>query len=255
MSHTLPALFIGHGTPMNALEDNRFSRDWRALAAPVGRPDAIAVISAHWVTDGLRVAATPTPRTLHDFSGFPPALFRARYPCPGAPALAEEIAAHTGAVLDHDWGLDHGSWVPLLHLFPEADIPVLQISLDARRNLQQHVELARQLQWLRERSVLVMGSGNIVHNIAKWFSNPHPADWAIEFNRDALAALRAGDLERLASLPGEHRFGRDAVPTLEHYLPFLYIAALRREGEALHTSPFGGDDLETASMQSLRVGD
>lgn len=251
---TMPALFIGHGTPMNALEDNRFTRDWQQLAKDIPRPRAILALSAHWVTHGLQVTAMEKPRTIHDFGGFPPQLFAQQYPSPGAPELAVSIAARHDAILDQHWGLDHGTWAPLLKLFPAADIPVLQLSLDANRDMDQHVELARSLNWLRDDGVLILGSGNIVHNIRKWMTNPHPADWAIEFNAAAVQYAHAGDIEALKYLPASHPHGRDAVPTLEHYLPFLYLCAMRRPGEALRFSEFEEIALDTSSMHSMRIG-
>lgn len=254
MSSRMPALFIGHGTPMNAIENNQFTRDWLQLAEGIPIPDAILIISAHWVTDGLQVGAMDAPRTIHDFGGFPPELFSQQYPAPGAPDLARLLVSQYDAQEDHTWGLDHGAWVPLKILYPEARIPVLQLSLDARRSIQQHGQLAHSLATLRDYPILIIGSGNIVHNIPKWIRNPYPADWAVEFNHDAVTAAQRGDIQQLCELPQTHRYGHDAVPTLEHYLPFLYIAAMQRAGDPIVFSQFEQSTLETACMHSMRIG-
>lgn len=254
---TMPALFLAHGTPMNALERNEFTDDWHRLAAGVPRPRAILCVSAHWCTRGTFVTANERPPTIHDFRGFPEELFAARYPCPGDPPLAEEIAGMittTTVRPTTEWGLDHGAWSVLVHLFPDADIPVLQLSLDLSRPADFHYSLGNELDALRDRRVLVIGSGNIVHNIGKWMRDPEgPFDWARDFDRTIARALAAGDDETLIHYqraPG----AAEAVPTAEHYLPLLYIAGMRRDGEAVSTSSFSPDSLGHCSMRSARIG-
>ena len=233
MSNTplMPAAFLGHGSPMNALERNRFTEAWRAFGASVPRPRAILAVSAHWHVDGLAVTAMPSPRTIHDFHGFPQALFDVQYPAPGLPQLAEEVADMVspdfvvGADRD-SWGIDHGTWGVLVHAFPDADIPVVQLSLDARKPLDWHVALGAKLAALREHGVLVVGSGNVVHNLRAidWQQPDGAFDWTRRFDEAArqLMAERPHDIASLAS----HRDYRLAVPTDEHFLPLLYLAGL-----------------------------
>lgn len=253
----LPSLFLAHGTPMNALSDTPFSRDWQKLATAATTPTAILCISAHWCTRGTFVTANSRPPTIHDFRGFPQALFDVQYSCPGHPQLAEKIAASVDCAsvqASQDWGLDHGSWSLLVHLFPEANIPVLQLSLDLSQPPEFHFQLGKELAWLRDEGVLVIGSGNIVHNIAKWMSDPNgPFDWARDFDQRIAQALRDGDDDTLIHyqrLP----CAADAVPTAEHYLPLLYIAGMRRPGDKLTMSDFPPTSLEQCSMRSLRYG-
>ena len=221
----MPAAFLGHGSPMNALERNRFTEAWRSFGASVPRPRAILAVSAHWHVNGLAVTAMPNPRTIHDFYGFPQALFDVQYPAPGLPELAQEVADvvspdRVGFDLD-GWGIDHGTWGVLVHAFPEADIPVVQLSIDARKPLAWHLALGAKLAALRERGVLIVGSGNVVHNLrAIDWKNPNGAfDWAERFDTDArqLMLERPHDIASLAS----HRDYKLAVPTDEHFLPLL----------------------------------
>ena len=226
----MPAAFLGHGSPMNALERNRYTEAWRAFGASVPRPRAILAVSAHWHVGALAVTAMPRPRTIHDFYGFPQPLFDVQYPAPGLPELAEEVADvvapdRVGADLDA-WGLDHGTWSVLVHAFPQADIPVVQLSLDARKPLDWHLQLGAKLAPLRERGVLVVGSGNVVHNLRAidWKQTDAGFDWAQRFDTDAreIMLTRPHDAPSLAS----HRDYRMAVPTDEHFLPLLYLAGL-----------------------------
>ena len=226
----MPAAFLGHGSPMNALERNRYTEAWRAFGASVPRPRAILAVSAHWHVGALAVTAMPRPRTIHDFYGFPQALFDVQYPAPGLPELAEEVADvvspdRVGADLD-GWGIDHGTWGVLVHAFPDADIPVVQLSIDARKPLDWHLALGAKLAALRERGVLIVGSGNVVHNLRAidWQQPDGAFDWARRFDDDARALMleRPHDIASLAS----HRDYRMAVPTDEHFLPLLYIAGL-----------------------------
>ena len=227
----MPAAFLGHGSPMNALEENRYSAAWRAFGMAVPRPRAILAVSAHWHVDALAVTAMPRPRTIHDFYGFPQALFDVQYPAPGLPQLAEEVADAVAPDFvvgaDRDgWGLDHGTWSVLVHAFPDADIPVVQLSLDARKPLDWHLALGAKLAPLRQRGVLVVGSGNLVHNLRAldWAQPQGGFDWARRFDADARAVLaaRPHDLPALATHPDY----RKAVPTDEHFLPLLYLAGL-----------------------------
>lgn len=226
----MPAVFFGHGSPMNALEQNRFSEAWRAFGQSVPKPRAILCVSAHWYINATAVTAMPRPRTIHDFYGFPQRLFEVQYPAPGDPALAEEIAdlvqpTHVG--LDQDsWGIDHGTWSVLVHAFPDADIPVLQLSIHALRSFDSHFELGMRLAAFRERGVLIVGSGNIVHNLrALDWSQPEAAfDWARRFNEEAHEVLteRPTDAPALQS----HADYTKSSPTPDHFIPLLYVAGL-----------------------------
>jgi 4,5-DOPA dioxygenase extradiol len=226
----MPAVFFGHGSPMNALEANRYTAAWRAFGQSIPRPRAILVISAHWYVNATAVTAMPRPRTIHDFYGFPKPLFEVEYPAPGSPELAEEVVelvkpTHVG--LDRDsWGIDHGTWSVLLHAFPEADIPVVQLSIHAQRSFDSHLELGAKLAPLRERGVLIVGSGNVVHNLrALKSSEPELGlDWARRFND----ATRAVVTEEPTELPSLERHGDYAIsaPTPEHFIPLLYVAGL-----------------------------
>ncbi|WP_298577209.1 4,5-DOPA dioxygenase extradiol [uncultured Luteimonas sp.] len=226
----MPAAFLGHGSPMNALERNRYTEAWRAFGASVPRPRAILAISAHWYVPMLAVTAMPRPRTIHDFFGFPQALFDVQYPAPGLPELVEEVAdlAHPDRVGgDADsWGLDHGTWSVLVHAFPDADIPVVQLSLDTRKPLDWHLALGAKLATLRERGILVIGSGNVVHNLRAidWHQPDGAFDWSRRFDeqvRELMAEAPHG-IPGLASHPDY----RMAVPITDHFLPLLYIAGL-----------------------------
>ena len=236
-SPLMPAAFLGHGSPMNALERNRYTEAWRAFGASVPRPRAILAVSAHWYVNGLAVTAMPRPRTIHDFYGFPQPLFDVQYPAPGLPQLAEEVADLVKpdfvVGMDHDaWGLDHGTWGVLVHAFPDADIPVVQLSIDARRPPDWHLALGAKLAKLREQGVLVVGSGNVVHNLRAidWKQPDAGFEWARRFDEDArvLMTERPHDIASLASHPDYAK----AVPTPDHFLPLLYIAGLAAAEEA-----------------------
>ena len=226
----MPAAFIGHGSPMNTLETNRYTESWRAFGASLPRPRAVLVISAHWFINATAVTAMAAPRTIHDFYGFPKALFDVQYPAPGDADLAveiQEVVKPTWVGLDHDsWGLDHGTWSVLVHIFPDADVPVVQLSIDAQKPFQDHLDLGAALAPLRERGVLIVGSGNIVHNLGMldWSRPDDGFDWAYRFD-EAAKDILTNDPGRAASLAGHADFHR-AVPTPDHFIPMLYLAGL-----------------------------
>lgn len=244
-AQVMPVLFVGHGSPMNAIEDNPFSRAWRELGLRLPRPRAILCISAHWETWGTLVTAMERPRTIHDFGGFPRALYEARYPAPGNPRLAREI--RDGAVgfsigLDEDWGLDHGCWSVLRQMFPTADVPVIQLSLDTSKSPRAHYELAGTLAHLRTTGVLVLGSGNIVHNLRRVvlrgnnmtdFNAPFGLEWALEANGLFKRLIDEGRHDELIDYTSLGEAVQMAVPTPEHYLPMLYAIALKRPDDAI----------------------
>ncbi|WP_300615518.1 4,5-DOPA dioxygenase extradiol [Dokdonella sp.] len=250
----MPALFVGHGSPMNAIEDNGWSRTWQALGERLPRPNAILCVSAHWMTRGGTLVHTGAhPRTIHDFGGFPAELFAQRYPAPGSPAYAEAtIALPHAAQLrpDLDWGLDHGAWSVLIRMFPRADIPVFQLSLDLSLPMQAHYALARELKPLREKGVLVVGSGNLVHNLRMLAPGRPPYDWAVEFDARMAAALESGDFQSVVDAEDLGAVMRAAHPTTEHFLPVLYTLGVADEADRL--SGFNeGFDLASISMRSF----
>ena len=230
----MPALFVGHGNPMNAIERNEFHLAWAEVAKRLPRPRAVLCVSAHWETHGAHVTAAALPATIHDFYGFPQALFDVRYPAPGDPALAARVASlvTTERVgLDPRRGLDHGAWSVLIAMYPAADLPVVQLSMDTGRPGPHHYALARQLAPLRDEGVLVLASGNIVHNLRLFeFRDPRPLDWALAADADIRAHIAKRRHEELAAYPAQPE-ARLAVPTPEHYLPLLYAIALQQEGE------------------------
>lgn len=233
--HLMPVLFIGHGSPMNGIEDNEFSERWMRMGKELPVPQAVLVVSAHWFRKGTLVTAMDFPRTIHDFGGFPQALFDVQYPAPGSAALAKETASliHTTQVeMDHDWGLDHGTWTIVRHMYPKANIPVLQLSIDYTKDPQYHYELAKELYGLRKKGVLIIGSGNMVHNLrmVAWDKINEPGygyDWAIEMNQTFKQLITAGDDQSLIRYDQLGTAGRLAIPTPEHYLPLLYTLGLK----------------------------
>lgn len=252
----MPALFIGHGSPMNTLETNRYTAGWRALGAALPRPSGIVCISAHWQTRGLAVTAMPAPRTIHDFHGFPPALYQVRYPAPGSAALAERVAAALQPLpvaLDTRWGLDHGAWSVLVHLWPAADVPVVQLSLDATQPAAFHHALGARLAALRAQGVLLLGSGNVVHNLGRldWHEQrPHP--WATRFEAHVRHCLVTGNDAGLVDWKAHGPDAREAIPTPEHYWPLLPIVGARQTGEAAAVV-LEGIELRAISMLSVQV--
>lgn len=251
----MPVVFIGHGSPTNALADNAFTRSLAELGSALPRPNAVLVVSAHWLTRGTRVLCVRAPRTIHDFYGFPEDLYAIEYPAPGGVEVARAAAEQVGAECDSAWGLDHASWAVLRHVYPGADVPVFELSLDASASPRAHYELAKLLAPLRERGVLVVGSGNVVHNLraVDWDSGAEPHAWAVEFDRWVADRLEAGDDEALVGYEALGRLADLAVPTNEHYLPMLYAAALRTPGEPLAFT-YEGIDLASVSMRCLRIG-
>jgi 4,5-DOPA dioxygenase extradiol len=241
-SQRMPVLFLGHGSPMNAIEDNEYRRKWQALGAEFGvtrpRPQLVLCISAHWLTTGWHLTAMDKPRTIHDFGGFPQALFEQQYPAPGAPEVARELGegiAQPAVGLDEsEWGLDHGAWSVLKPMFPEADIPVIQLSMDYARPPSEHFELGQQLRGLRDQGVLIVGSGNIVHNLraARWNSRANEAyDWAVDFDSNIAGRIEKGDVAGLADFQQLGSLAQLAHPTYDHYLPLLHAAGATHPGE------------------------
>jgi 4,5-DOPA dioxygenase extradiol len=249
----MPALFIGHGTPTNAVQENRYTLAWQQLGRLLPRPRAIVVISAHWLTDGNAVTASSEPATLYDFHGFPQALYEVRYPAPGAPALAAQIAellAPLPVQLDQHWGLDHGAWSVLCHLYPAADIPVLELSLDRNRDAAFHFELGARLAALRRQGVLLLGSGNVVHNLRRMARGCvfAPYGWALEFNQRVRAVLQRDDLRPLTTYADWGEAAHLAVPTTEHLMPLMVIAGSHQPGEPVTIAT---DGIEAGSIGML----
>ena len=252
----MPVAFIGHGSPMNAIERNEFHLGWQELARDIPRPQAVLCISAHWETPGMSVTASDEPATIHDFYGFPRALFDVRYPAPGSPSLARRIAELLGpdrVQMDLLRGIDHGAWSVLLAMYPNADIPVVQLSLDTLQPAAAHYEAAKMLASLRDEGVLVLGSGDIVHNLRLFdFRNPAPLDWAVEFNdrvKSLIDTRQHAPLIDYASISADARL---AIPTREHYLPLLYALALQTEDDRLR---YYTDTVHSSiSMTSIVIG-
>ncbi|WP_194975142.1 4,5-DOPA-extradiol-dioxygenase [Aquiflexum lacus] len=240
MSYTakMPVLFLGHGSPMNAIEENEFVTGFSNIAKEIPKPNAILCVSAHWETKGTFVTAMENPKTIHDFGGFPQELFAVQYPAPGSPGLAEEtksLITKTEVGLDDKWGLDHGAWSVIKHLYPNADIPVIQMSLDYSQTPRYHYELAQQIKSLREKGVLIIGSGNMVHNLrmVAWqkLNENFGFDWAIEASEKMKKYILSGDHQELINYRSHGKVFDLAIPTPEHYLPLLYSLALKDEND------------------------
>ncbi|HSF97016.1 MAG TPA: 4,5-DOPA dioxygenase extradiol [Thermohalobaculum sp.] len=252
-SSRMPALFVGHGNPMHAIVDSEFSRGWAEIGEALPPPAAILCVSAHWMTRGTTlVQVSAKPETIHDFGGFPQKLFDQQYPAPGAPALAAETAellAKHHATTSDEWGLDHGAWAVLIRMFPKADVPVYQLSLDLSRPVRAHYELARDLKALRERGVLIVGSGNIVHNLPAMRRGGAPYDWAVEFDAMMAEAIAGRRFGAVAEAEGMGNLMQTAHPTVEHFLPLLYTLGVADEADEI--SFFNeGIDLGSVSMRS-----
>lgn len=259
MARLQPALFLGHGNPMLAIADNRFTNAWREIGRALPSPKAVLCISAHWYEPTRAVTASASPDTIHDFGGFPPELYEVRYPASGDPVLAERVASllrSDGYGLDQQRGLDHGAWSVLLHVFPDADVPVVQLSIDRRQPERWHWELARKLLPLREAGVLIVGSGNLVHNLNSyaWESADVEAfDWARRFEGTVRDHLTRSDFDPLVEYRQLGPDARLAVPTPDHYLPLLYVLAQVRDGDDI-TYPIEGFDGGSMSMLAVQVG-
>jgi 4,5-DOPA dioxygenase extradiol len=259
MANSMPALFLGHGNPMNALLINEYTRGWAAIGAEIPRPKAVLAVSAHWYIPKTSVTAMPAPRTIHDFGGFPRELYQVTYPAPGDPGLATRVQELLSPVFvdrDMQWGLDHGTWSVLCHVFPDADVPVVQLSIDETQPPQYHYEIAKRLMPLRDEGVVIIGSGNLVHNLHTYAWGQHaaePFDWAVRFEEQVRKLLLAHEHGPLVAYEA---LGRDAilsVPTPDHYLPLLYIIALQKPGEQL-SFPVDGVDGGSISMLTVRIG-
>lgn len=254
----MPALFIGHGSPMNALEDNGYTRVWKSLGETLPRPKGIVAISAHWYTRGTGVTVMPRPKTIHDFYGFPPALFAQNYAAPGDPALAlrvQELLRPVPVAADQQWGLDHGTWSVLVHMYPRADIPVVQLSIDATQPAQYHYELGKRLAALRDEGVLIFGSGNVVHNLGviKWAAGADAYPWAMSFNEQLGGALSRSDHDFAVRYEQAGEAASLSIPTPEHYLPLLYVLGAQSPQEAI-SFPTDGIELGSISMLAVLIG-
>ena len=257
-TETMPVLFVGHGSPMNAIEQNEFTENWQALSLSLPKPAAVLCISAHWETKGTFVTAMEKPQTIHDFGGFIQALFDVQYPAPGSPELAAKtkaIVSESNIGLDEKWGLDHGTWSVMKRFYPDADVPVIQMSLDYYQNPQYHYDLAKELASLRNKGVLIIGSGNMVHNLRmlEWNKPDKGSDWAIEANAIFKKLIVDNDHKQLIDYQNLGRAVQLAVPTPEHYLPLLYALALKTENEEItffNDKPVMG----SLSMTSVMIG-
>jgi 4,5-DOPA dioxygenase extradiol len=259
MTKRLPAIFFGHGNPMNALLGNSYTEGWAAIGKGIPKPRAVLSVSAHWYVPGTHVTASPAPRTIHDFGGFPRELYEVQYPAPGSIELAsrvKELLASVTVGLDQSWGLDHGTWSVLCHVFPEAGVPVVQLSIDETETAEFHYELAKRLAPLRDEGILIIGSGNVVHNLHAYAWGRHavePLDWAMRFDERARALILAGEHRPLINYED---LGRDAMlsaPTPDHYLPLLYVLAQQRADDEV-SFPVEGFDGGSISMLSVKIG-
>lgn len=257
----MPALFIGHGSPMNGIEDNEFNRTWTQMAKEIPLPKAVIVISAHWLTIGTSITAMDFPKTIHDFGGFPKELYQVQYPAQGSPTLANEtkkLIRLTTIELDHDWGLDHGAWTVVRHMYPDANIPVLQISIDYRKEIKYHYELAKELFELRKKGILIIGSGNMVHNLGlvawdKLNESNYGFDWAFETNQKFKNLILNNEYEQLINYRFLGAEAMLAIPTPDHYIPLIYVLGLRAKNEPVsffNDKAVGG----SITMTSVKMG-
>lgn len=234
----MPTLFIGHGSPLNSIEENEFTKVWREIASKIPRPDAILCVSAHWYISSLMVGAMKHPRTIHDFYGFPPELYQQQYPAPGFPNLAKMISQsleNYSISLDQSWGLDHGTWSVLMHMYPDADIPTLQLSIDYTKPPRFHFELGQKLAFLRNQRVLIIGSGNLVHNLAavNWRNQNLVYEWAQEFEEKIYDSLYSDNQATFIDFENMKDVGKKAHPSLDHYLPLLYVKGAASSSQAI----------------------
>ena len=257
---SMPAIFFGHGNPMNALMDNDYTAGWRTIGQLIARPKAILAVSAHWYLPGTSVTSMPQPRTIHDFGGFPRQLFEFDYPAPGSPELAlqvQQVLRPLPVQLDdRQWGLDHGTWSVLAHVFPKADIPVVQLSIDETQPAEFHYEVGRQLAPLRDEGILIIGSGNVVHNLHAYAWGKQvaePYDWAVRFETLVKTSLETGNHEPLINYEALGTDAKLSAPTPDHYLPLLYVVALQKPGEPV-SFPVKGVDGGSISMLSVQIG-
>ena len=259
MADQLPALFFGHGNPMNALAENAYTASWKSLGLKTPRPKAILSISAHWFVPGTGVTVSTAPRTIHDFGGFPRELYQVQYPAPGDPDLARRVQTLLQPLpvqLDNSWGLDHGTWSVLCHVYPQADIPVVQLSIDEGKPAAFHFDVGRKLAPLRDEGILIVGSGNLVHNLHAYAWGRHapdPYDWAIRFEDRARELMLAGDTKPLIDYETLGREALLSIPTPDHYLPLLYVLGARQTGDTIKF-PVEGVDGGSISMLSVQVG-
>ena len=259
MGDILPAIFFGHGNPMNALMKNAYTDGWRRIGEETARPRAILSISAHWFVPETGVTISTSPRTIHDFGGFPRELYKVQYPAPGDPALArrvQQLLAPIPVTLDDAWGLDHGTWSVLTHVYPAADIPIVQLSIDETRPPAFHYDIGRRLAPLRAEGVLIVGSGNLVHNLHAYAWGQHmpdPYDWAVRFETEARGLLLSGEDKTLVDYESLGREALLSIPTPDHYLPLLYVIGARQQTDAI-SFPVEGVDGGSISMLSVCVG-
>lgn len=256
----MPVLFLGHGSPMNAIEENEFVQGFRKISSEIEAPKAIIVVSAHWQTKGTQVTAMEHPATIHDFGGFPKEMYEIQYPAPGMPQLAKEVksmAKSTEVSLDEKWGLDHGAWTVIMHMYPKANIPVIQVSLDYSKKPQQHYGLAKELSALRHKGILIVGSGNLVHNLGMvhWqkLNENYGYDWAIEANEKMKQFILDGNHQALISYSKQGKAFELSIPTPEHYLPLIYALALqdsKDEIKIFNDEPVAG----SLTMTSVKFG-
>jgi|TARA_Y100000590_G_C15747529_1_gene1022738 4,5-DOPA dioxygenase extradiol len=254
----MPILFIGHGSPMNAIEKNEFTESLSKLSSALPRPKAVLMISAHWETEGTWVTGMNNPKTIHDFYGFPKPLFDVQYPAPGDSSLAIDISSSVRdfkiEIDKNNWGLDHGTWSVLRHIYPEADVPVIQLSLDKTKSIEYHFELGQKIKYLRDNGVMIIGSGNIVHNLGElnWGENAKPHEWAIEFDEWVKGKLVERNFNSLVTDPLKSREGKLSIPTLEHYLPLLYVLGASGKDDKL-LFDYEGIQNSSISMRCLRL--
>ncbi len=259
-THKMPALFLGHGSPMNAIEENQFVQGFRKVSSEIEVPKAIIVVSAHWESRGTKVTAMKHPQTIHDFGGFPKALYEVQYPAPGSPELAKEtqkLINSTDVHLDDKWGLDHGAWSVIRHMYPKANIPVIQLSLDYYKTPLEHYELAKELTTLREKGILIVGSGNLIHNLGRvdWkrLNENFAFDWALEATKKINNFILKGDHDSLINYSKQGKEFQLSIPTPEHFLPLLYVLGLQEKNENIslfNDEPVAG----SLSMTSVKIG-